>query len=187
MTRKPPAGPGARRSNPRSAAGRNDAVLGEVLLGGEGLGRLAAPRAARGAAARAASSSSPAPVAAEVTSTGTSSPSRSRPRAPPRRERLLGGHEVGLRQREQARQRSQARVVRGELALDRREVRLRVGAVERREVEDVDEQPRALDVREEVVAEPRARRSRPRSGRGCRRSRAGGRRPRACRAPARAW
>ena len=29
----------------------------------------------------------------------------------------------------------------------------RVGAVERREVEHVDEQPRALDVREEVVAE----------------------------------
>ena len=67
-----------------------------------------------------------------------------------------------------------------------RVVGLRVGAVERREVEHVDEQPRALDVREEVVAEARRRRWRPRSGRGCRRSRAGGRRPRACRAPARA-
>ena len=46
--------------------------------------------------------------------------------------------------------------MRGQLALDRREVRLGVAAVERREVEDVDEQPRALDVGEEVVAEARA-------------------------------
>ena len=36
-------------------------------------------------------------------------------------------------------------------------VRLGVGAVERREVEHVDEQPRALDVGEEVVAEAGAR------------------------------
>ncbi len=43
-----------------------------------------------------------------------------------------------------------------ELVLDHVEVRLRVGAVERREVEDVHEQPRALDVGEEVVAEPGA-------------------------------
>ena len=40
-----------------------------------------------------------------------------------------------------------------ELALDRLEVLDRVGAVERRQVEHVHEQPRALDVREEVVAE----------------------------------
>ena len=44
----------------------------------------------------------------------------------------------------------------GQLALDHRVVGLGVGAVERREVEHVDEQPRALDVREEVVAEARA-------------------------------
>ena len=44
----------------------------------------------------------------------------------------------------------------GQLALDHGVVGLRVGAVERREVEHVDEQPRALDVREEVVAEARA-------------------------------
>ena len=49
-----------------------------------------------------------------------------------------------------------ARVVALELALDRRVVGDRVGAVERRQVEHVDEQPRALDVREELVAEPRA-------------------------------
>ena len=41
----------------------------------------------------------------------------------------------------------------GQLALDHRVVLLRVGAVERREVEHVDQQPRALDVGEEVVAE----------------------------------
>ena len=55
-----------------------------------------------------------------------------------------------------ARQRGQPRVVRGQLALDRRVVGDRVRAVERREVEHVDEQPRALDVGEEVVAEPGA-------------------------------
>ena len=43
-----------------------------------------------------------------------------------------------------------------QLALDRRVVGDRVRAVERREVEHVHEQPRALDVREEVVAEPGA-------------------------------
>ena len=44
----------------------------------------------------------------------------------------------------------------GELALDHRVVLDRIGAVERRQVEHVDEQPRALDVGEEVVAEPGA-------------------------------
>ena len=81
----------------------------------------------------------------------------------------------------------QPRVVLGQLGLDHPMVLDRVAAVERREVEHVHEQPRALDVREEVVAEARRRRRRPRSARGCRRSRAGGRRRRACRAPARAW
>ena len=41
-----------------------------------------------------------------------------------------------------------------ELLLDRGVVGERVRAVERREIEHVDEQPRALDVREELVAEP---------------------------------
>ena len=80
------------------------------------------------------------------------------PRRRPRRAdgrggRVLLGHEVGLRQREDARQLGQPRVVLGQLALDHRVVRDRVGAVERREVEHVHEQPRALDVGEEVVAE----------------------------------
>ena len=44
-----------------------------------------------------------------------------------------------------------------QLALDRRVVLHRVGAVERRQVEHVHEQPRALDVGEELVAEPGAR------------------------------
>ncbi len=44
----------------------------------------------------------------------------------------------------------------GQLALDDGVVGVGVGAVERREVEHVDEQPRALDVGEEVVAEPGA-------------------------------
>ena len=52
-----------------------------------------------------------------------------------------------------ARERGEPRVVLGQLALDHGEVRLRVAAVERREIEHVDEQPGALDVREEVVAE----------------------------------
>ena len=44
----------------------------------------------------------------------------------------------------------------GQLRLDHGVVRHRVRAVERREVEHVHEQPRALDVREEVVSEPGA-------------------------------
>ena len=43
--------------------------------------------------------------------------------------------------------------MRRQLALDHRVVGTGIGAVERREVEHVHEQPRALDVREEVVAE----------------------------------
>src|SRR4051794_29803707 len=65
----------------------------------------------------------------------------------------LGRHEVGLRQREDARELGEAGVVLAQLRLDHRVVGGRVRAVERREVEHVDEQPRALDVGEEVVAE----------------------------------
>ena len=43
-----------------------------------------------------------------------------------------------------------------ELVFDRRVVGHRVRAVKRRHVEDVHEEPRALDVREEVVPEPGA-------------------------------
>ena len=76
------------------------------------------------------------------------------------------------------------RVVLGQLALDHLEVALRVRAVQRREIQHVHQQPRALDVREEVVAEPGAVARRPRSAPGCRRARAGGRRRRSCPAPA---
>ena len=43
-----------------------------------------------------------------------------------------------------------------ELALDGRVVRDRIRAVERRQIEHVDEQPRALDVGQELVPEPGA-------------------------------
>ena len=66
---------------------------------------------------------------------------------------VLLGHEVGLGEREDARQLGQPRVVLGQLALDHAVVGERVGAVERRQVEHVHEQPRALDVGEEVVPE----------------------------------
>ena len=66
---------------------------------------------------------------------------------------VLRRHEVGLGEHEHARQRRQLGAVGGELGLDRRVVVRRVGAVERREVEHVDEHPAALDVGQEVVAE----------------------------------
>ena len=76
------------------------------------------------------------------------------------RAHALLGHEVGLRQRQHARQPREALVVCSELALDRRVVghgvRLLAHRELGREVEHVHEQPRALDVREEVVAEPGA-------------------------------
>ena len=69
----------------------------------------------------------------------------------------LLGHEVGLRQRQHPRQTREALVVGGELALDRRvvgdRIRLRAHRQLGCEVEHVHEQTRALDVREEVVAE----------------------------------
>ena len=66
---------------------------------------------------------------------------------------IAGRHEVGLRQREHARQRRQPRIVRAQLGLDRRVVCERVRAVGGIEVEHVHEQARALDVGEEVVAQ----------------------------------
>src|SRR5258708_2811591 len=81
------------------------------------------------------------------------------PPAPACRRRLgvRGGYEIGLRQGEYARQPREPRIVVGELGLDRRVVELRIGAVQGRKVEHVHEQARALDVSEEVVAEPGAR------------------------------
>ena len=104
----------------------------------------------------------------------------------PRLRRRIVGHEIGLGQRQDPRQRGQARVVESELAFDRGVVGERIRPVQRGEIEHMNEHARALDVGEEVMAKARPRRSPPRSGRGCRRSRAGGRRRAACRAPARA-
>ncbi len=74
-----------------------------------------------------------------------------------RRPRPLRIDEVGLGQREHARQRGQAIVVGAQLALDQLEVGLRVGvrlaAQLWRDVEHVYEQAGALDVGEEVVSE----------------------------------
>ena len=117
-----------------------------------------------------ASSSRPWPVALEVTSTGTSSPSRSPPLAAAAAAASSGATRSAL---ESARIRGSA-ASRGSCAASSRSIGRvvvdRVGAVERREVEHVHEQPRALDVGEEVVAEARRPRWRPRSARGCRRA-----------------
>ena len=94
-------------------------------------------------------------MALEVTSTGTSSPTRPR-HASAAASACLGCDEVGLGEREDARERGEPRVVLGQLALDHGEVGLGLAAVERREIEDVHEQPGALDMGEEVVAEPGA-------------------------------
>ena len=67
--------------------------------------------------------------------------------------RLLLGHEVRLGQSEDPRQPREPRVVQLELVLDRGEVRLGVRCVQRCEIEHVDKQPGALDMREELVAE----------------------------------
>ena len=99
------------------------------------------------------SSSRPCPVALDVARTGTSPPSRAA-HAPTAARSLLGGHEVGLAEDEDARQRGQRRRVGGELALDGGVVLDRIRAVDRREVDDVHQEPRALDVGQEVVAEP---------------------------------
>ncbi len=117
-------------------------------------------RPARSGTSRSSSSASsrtPAPVALEVASTGTSvAEAVAATRATAARARS-SRHEVGLRQRQHARQPREALVVRRELALDRRVVGDRVRLLAHRElggdVEHVHEQPRALDVREEVVPE----------------------------------
>ena len=144
--------PGAEPLDLELARGRRaeDAVLGEVVLAGV----LAAParRPARGAAARARARRGPRRWRCEVTSTGTSGPAARASRAAAA-SASSGVTRSALESARIARQRRQARVVLGQLALDHRVVRRRVGAVERREVEHVHEQPRALDVGEEVVAE----------------------------------
>ena len=194
------AGRAARRESPLAGGGPEDHVLGQLVsrVGGAATGadrRRAALGSAGLAARRAQKLAAPAPRAPRRWRSRWRSPappgragsrhSRDAPRARARR--------VTRSALESASTRGSARealVVGGELALDRRVVRERVGALAAgelgRDVEHVHEQPRALDVREEVVARARRPRWRPRSGRGCRRPRAGAPRPRARRAPARA-
>ena len=104
---------------------------------------------------RRASSSRPCPVAADVTTTATAPVSRVAPlRGGPLR--LLRGDQVGLRQAEDPRQLRESVPVSLQLGLDGRVVGSRVGAVQRRDVEDVDQQAGALHVGEELVPEPGA-------------------------------
>ena len=144
--------------NPRRAAGRNtrcSASSPTSLQVASGAPTCTDRNAAQQLASPARRG--PARVAREVTSTGTSSPqplpaSRApRPSAPRPRSTRSAFDSASIRGSAR-----QALVVQLELVLDRREVRLGVGAVQRREVEHVDEQPRALDVREELVAQARA-------------------------------
>ncbi len=67
--------------------------------------------------------------------------------------------EVGFGQRQHARQPRQCRLVECELSLDDLVVSVRIGSVERGQVEDVDEEPRALDVSQELVPETGSARS----------------------------
>ena len=75
-----------------------------------------------------------------------------------RRACSLWRDEVGLGERQHARQSRETRVVRGQLLLDRRVVGHRVGVVLAGdlggEVEHVHQQARALHVRKELMAEP---------------------------------
>ena len=171
-----------------AAAGRGpeDLVLGERpprrrVLGG----RAARPAGTRRSSSRRQLVEALRRSRSRSRSTGTSSPSRSR-HARGRRVGVAGGTRSAFDSASMRGRRGQARVVRGQLALDRRVVVDRVGAVERREVEHVHEQRACARRGRGSRGRARRRRWRPRSARGCRRARAGGRRPRACRAPARA-
>ncbi len=144
-----------RRWAGRRGARRADRDRLRVDAASAGTDRMPSPAAGSSAAAASRARGRPWWVAEEVTSTGTSTPSRSTP--------SIGGvrgegglDEIAFRQREHARQRGQTRVVGGELVLDGRVVGDGVGAVERPQIEHMHEQPRALDVREEVMPEPGA-------------------------------
>ena len=175
----------ARPSNARPRGRAEDAVLGDLVLARRPPRSAGSAAGTRRSSSRASSSRPCARRARGDEHRHVRPPSRAR-HAAAAASAASGVDEVGLGEREHARQRGQPRVVLGQLALDHRVVLHRVRAVERREVEHVDEQPRALDVGEEVVAEPGAAAGALDQARGCRRARAGGRRPRACRAPARA-
>ena len=132
--------------------GAEDGELGDLVLP-RALGRRPRPPA-RATSSSPRSSPRPRPGRAdEVTITGKATRARHSAAAA---AATSGVTRSALRQRQQPRQRGEPRVVLGQLALDHLEVALRVRAVQRREIQDVHQQPRALDVREEVVAEPGA-------------------------------
>ena len=146
--------PAPTRSTSNAAPGRRaeHAELGHLALAGRDASRhrLGAPGTRRSSSR--ASSSRPVPRRARGDEHRHVAAETPAPRVRGRLGRLRRD-EVRLREREDPRQRGEPGIVLGELALDHLVVGLRIGAVERREVEHVDEQPRALDVREEVVAE----------------------------------
>ena len=133
-----------------------DRVLGDVVLAGR-LGDVERLARRDELQQRRLRSSSPSPVADDVTSTGHRRAARATRPAP--RRRVLRRHEVGLRERQDARQRGQlAASCAASSASIVRVVVDRVRPVERREVEHVHEHAAALDVGEEVVAEAGAAR-----------------------------
>ena len=130
-----------------------DAVL-DLELGGLGRPRVGGGRRTRAAPARIAwrSSSSPSPVAEETASTSTASaPSRSRHSAIAA-PTSSGGSRSRLESTTSSGRRVEAGAVGGELGAHRLVVGDRV-ALQRRQVDEVDEHRAALDVGEELVAE----------------------------------
>ena len=93
-------------------------------------------------------------------------------RSPERRQPLPRLGEIHLRGRDQLRLGGQLRAVPRQLGVEHLVVAQRRPVLARRsEVHQVHQHPAALDVAEELVAEPRALARRPRSARGCRPSR----------------
>ena len=145
--------PGSRGRPPAGTPGARPAPRPSPRPGLLELDRSCA--AGRAAAARPRARRAPGRVADEVTITGMSGPTRAA-HASRAASRCGFVDQVRLGQREDPRERGQPRVVQLELVLDRLVVVDRIGSVERLEVEHVDEQPGALDVRQELVPEPGA-------------------------------
>ena len=164
----------------RVAAGRNTRCSASSSPRGDGASspfqaRSRRPAPGRAATSSTASSSSPACVTDEVRITGTSGPSRSTPLLARRRPGVRVD-EVGLRQREDPRQRRQPRVVqlaaRARRSRGCRPGRSRRAGARRARGRAVACARRGRGTR----VRARRRRWRPRSDPGCRRSPAGGRR-----------
>ena len=140
------------RNAPSASRSTAEAVAHRPRSGGRrrpaGSGGSASSAASgRMSATRARNASSPSPVAAEI---ATASMPVGRARAPERRPGLGGRGQVDLVERDEHRLLEQRRVVRPQLVAD--DVVVPLG-VARRAVDDVDEDPRPLDVAQERVAE----------------------------------